>query len=67
MTPAKERLPLFQLLAFSAPGAATGAIFLPLTIFLPPLYSELGISLRTPVVGLLESLSSGEYSDEPHA
>ena len=32
MTPAKERLPLFQLLAFSAPGAATGAIFLMLSV-----------------------------------
>jgi Na+/melibiose symporter-like transporter len=45
VTRAAERLSLPRLLAFAAPGASVGALFLPLTIFLPPLYAELGLEL----------------------
>ena len=36
-----------QLAAFSAPAATLAALGLPIVIFLPPLYAELGLSLTT--------------------
>ena len=45
------RLSLPRLVAFAAPGASVGAIFIPMSLFLPPLYSELGVGLAT--VGMI--------------
>lgn len=42
-----ERLSLPRLLAFAAPAGSVGAIFLPMTVFLPAMYAELGIELAT--------------------
>jgi Na+/melibiose symporter-like transporter len=46
-----ERLSLPRLIAFAAPAGSVGAIFIPMSLFLPPLYSELGIGLAS--VGMI--------------
>jgi Na+/melibiose symporter-like transporter len=46
-----ERLSFPRLIAFAAPAGSVGAIFIPMSLFLPPLYSELGIGLAT--VGMI--------------